>query len=136
MNKSLVPLTQLVLITTALTLTVFAIIEILLPALIRSFLWPPPFEPVPDAWLRYNALTNIGLVAASLYILNRNDWAAARPYLLSTGVLNALDIVYSVLLAVSSPAPAILWLYVLLAVIYVAVILLAWKQQSAASRRE
>ena len=133
MNKSLLPLTKLVLIGTALTLTVFAIIEIFVPSLIRSFLWPLPFEPVPDAWLRYNALTNIGLVAASVYILRQNDWTAARPYLLSTWILNALDIVYSVLFAITSPVPAILWLYVGLAVIYVVMILVAWRQQSATS---
>jgi hypothetical protein len=133
MKTPLLPLTRLVLIGTALTLTVFAIIEILVPALIRSVLWPVPFEPVPDAWLRYNALTNIGLIVASLYILRQNDWAAARPYLISTVVLNGLDILYSVLLAVSTPVPAILWLYVVLAVIYVIAIIVAWRQQSAAS---
>jgi hypothetical protein len=131
-NKSLLPLTKLVLVGTALTLTVFTIIELFVPSLVRNFLWPPPFEPVPDAWLRYNALTNIGLVVAAIYILRQNDWAAARPYLISTWVLNALDIVYSVLLAVTSPVPLILWLYVVLAVIYVAMILIAWRQQSAA----
>jgi len=133
MKKPLLPLTKLVLSATALTLTVFAIIEILVPGLIRSLLWPLPFEPVPDAWLRYNALTNLGLVSAALYILTQNDWAVARPYLLSTWVLNALDLVYSLLLAISSPVPAILWLYVVLAVFYVIAIFLAWRQQSAAS---
>src|SRR5919197_3543813 len=111
MNKSLLPLTKLVLIGTASALTVFAIIEIFVPSLIRSFLWPSPFEPVPDAWLRYNALTNLGLVGASLYILRQNDWVAARPDLLSTWILNALDILYSLLLAITSSVPAILWLY-------------------------
>ena len=131
MNRPLLPLTRLVLIGTALTLTAFTIIEIFVPSLVRSFLWPPPFEPVPDAWLRYNALTNVGLIAASLYILRQNDWGTARPYLISTWVLNALDIVYSLLLAITSAVPAILWLYVVLAVIYVAMILIAWRQQSA-----
>jgi hypothetical protein len=133
MNKPLLPLTKLILIATALTLTAFTIIEIFIPGLVRSFLWPLPFEPVPDAWLRYNAMTNIGLVAASLYILNQNDWTAARPYVLSTLVLNAFDIICSLLLAISGPVPAILWLYVLLALIYVPAIILAWRQQSVAS---
>lgn len=55
MNTSLLPLTRLVLAVTTVVLFVFGLSWLVAPGFVNSVLWPPPFQPIPPLWLRYDA---------------------------------------------------------------------------------
>jgi hypothetical protein len=56
----------------------------------------------------------------------------AQGFLAVTGTYNALSLVVSLFLAVTPPGiPVIVWLYVVLAIIYLVMLYLAWQRQNA-----
>ncbi len=64
-------------------------------------------------------------------VLYQNNWIAAQTYLAISGPFIALNVIFTVLAAVTPPGvPAIVWLYVLLSVIYLPVVAWAWRQES------
>ncbi len=81
MNKSLLPWTRLVLVVSALVQGIFALIGLLTPDVMHRLLWPPPFQPVPVLWIRYDAVLYLAMSLGAAYALLQNSWVAARAYL-------------------------------------------------------
>ena len=129
--KPLLPLTKFGVVVSGVVPFVFAMAMLLSPSLTNSVLWPPPFEPLSVPILRYTAAAYLSFTIGMVYVLAQNDWRIARSYLVVAGSYNALSILISLLTAVTPPGiPPIVWLYILLAFIYLAVLVLAWRQQS------
>lgn len=133
MKTALLPITRLAVIVSGVVPAVFALVMILAPNLLNSLFWPPPFEPLGQAIRLYSAASYLAYTAGMIYTLGRNDWRVAQGFLWVAGVYNALSVVVSLVLAVTAPGiPAIVWLYILLAIIYLVLLALAWRQQQAA----
>ena len=133
MSTSLSSATRLALIVTAASLFVFALVDLFLPSLIHDTLWPAPFERQPDLWLRYDGLFTIAMAVGAVYVLRVNTWPVARLYLLICAVWVALDLVLSlVTVLAASGAPATIWLYIVLAVLYLGLVGYSWRQQETA----
>ena len=132
MNKPLLPLTRLVLTVSAIVLTVFGLELLFAPRSIHNITWPPPFEPVPPVWMHYDGATWIALAVGALYSLRQNNWLTARTYLVIAGLMVALQVIVTVITAITPPGvPAIVWLYFLLAIIYLPIVFVVWRQESA-----
>lgn len=132
MNKSLMPFTKLVLAVSALTQTIFGLEGILTPELVRSLTWPPPFEPIPSLWLRYDGATFIAMALGAAFAFRQNNWLTARTYLVIAGPMVLMQIILTVLASLTPPGvPPIGWLYLLLAIIYVPAVIYVWRKESA-----
>ena len=132
MNKPLLPLTKLVLTVSAIVLTVFGLELLFAPRSIHNITWPPPFEPIPAVWMHYDGVTWIALALGALYSLRQNNWLTARTYLVIAGPMVAMQVIVTVITALIPPGvPAIVWLYFLLAIIYLPIVFVVWRQESA-----
>ncbi len=132
MLKSLMPFTKLVLAVSAIVQIIFGLEGILVPDLVRSLTWPPPFEPIPSLWLRYDGATFIAMAVGAAYAFRQNNWLTARTYLVIAGPMVAIQIILTVLAAITPPGvPPIGWLYLVLAIIYVPAVIYVWKKESA-----
>lgn len=132
MNKSLLPLTKFMIVMSAVVPFIFALAQLFAPGFVNSFLWPPPFEPIPAVSLLYTAAAYLALTLGGAYTLRQNDWSTARGFLAFAGPYVAIAVIVSLVSAATPPGvPPILWLYVFLGVIYVALSLVAWRQESA-----
>jgi hypothetical protein len=131
-NQTLYPLTRLALIISAVVLFAFAALWLAATGFYHQYLWPAPFEPQPDLWLRYDAAVYLALSLGGVYALRQNHWTAARTYLAITETYIVLNLVISLLAVVTPPgAPVVIWLYIVLAVGYVPMVAIAWTRQSS-----
>jgi lysylphosphatidylglycerol synthetase-like protein (DUF2156 family) len=134
MKTPLKPLTRFALIISGVVPAVFALIMIFAPGLLNSLLFPPPFEPLGRAIMLFTAASYLSLTTGMIYSLTQQDWRVARGFLAVTGSYNVLSIIVSLLLAVNPPGvPLIVWLYVVLALIYVTLLVICWRQQDSQS---
>ena len=132
MNKSLLPLTKLVLTVSATVLAIFGLELVFAPLSIHNITWPPPFEPIPAVWRHYDGVTWIALAVGALYSLRQNTWLTARLYLVIAGLMVALQVIVTVITAITPPGvPVIAWLYFVLAIIYLPIVFVVWRQESA-----
>jgi hypothetical protein len=132
MNKPLQPLTKLLVAASAIVPVVFSVFQLFLPDLANGLFWPPPFEPISVVGLRYYAAAYLALGVGGFYALRQNSWDVARGYLAFAGPYVAISLVFSVLTALTPPGvPAIVWLYVFLATLYVALFVVVWRQQGS-----
>jgi hypothetical protein len=134
MKISLLPITKFAVLVSGVVPFVFAMVSILSPALTHRLFWPPPLEPMPLPVLRFTAASYLGFTAGMAYVLVRNDWRVASAYLVTAGTYNALSVVVALWTALTPPGvPLIMWLYVVLALIYLGVLVIAWRQQTASA---
>lgn len=133
MNKSLLPLTRLVLATTAVVLAIFGLSWLVSPAFTNSFLSGAPFEPIPTFWLRYDAALYLALALGAAYAFRQNQWSAARVVLAITGPYIAANVVITLASALTTGVPLIFWAYFVLAIIYLPLVIIIWRQESARS---
>ena len=132
MNKSLLPWTRLVLVVSALVQGIFALIGLLAPDVMHGLLWPPPFQPVPVLWIRYDAVLYLAMSLGATYALFQNSWVAARAYLAIAGLYIAIGLILNILAVVVPPgAPPIVWVYLALSIIYLPLVFFVWRQQAA-----
>ncbi len=136
MNNSLLPWTKVVLAVSAIVQLVVALIALfdafVGPNAIQNFFWPPPFEPWPTPIRFYNAALYLAMSLVAAYALLQNTWSIARTYLAIAGLYVALSVVASIVMALRPPGvPTIVWLYVLLAILYLPQVVWVWRQQSA-----
>jgi hypothetical protein len=132
MNQPLMPFTKLVLAVSAIVQTVFGLEGVFIPSLVSTLTWPPPFDPIPSLWLRYDGVMFLAMALGAAYALRENNWLTARTYLVMAGAMVFMQIILTAVAAFTPPgAPPIAWLYLLLAVIYVPVVLYVWRKESA-----
>jgi len=132
MNKSLLPWTKLVLAVSAVVLCVFGLSWLVAPGFVNTILWPPPFEPIPALWLRYDAALYLAMGFGGLYALLQNDWIGARTYLAITGPYIVMNVLLTLVAAItSSGVPAVMWLYVALALLYLPAVVWTWLRETA-----
>ena len=136
MNKSLLPLTRLVLVVTIVVLFVFGLSWLVAPGFVNTVLWPPPFQPIPPLWLRYDAALYLALSAGGAYTLRQNNWIAARTNLAITGPYVTFNIILTLLAAATSPGvPPVMWAYLALAVVYAPTVVWVWLKETGRVRR-
>lgn len=134
MKTPLKPLTRLALIISGVVPAVFALIMIFAPGLQNSLVFPPPFEPQGRAIMLFTAASYLAFTVGMIYSLTQQDWQVAQGFLAVSGGYNILSIVVTLLLAVTAPGvPLIAWLYFVLALIYVALLVMVWRQQASQS---
>jgi hypothetical protein len=96
--------------------------------------FPPPFEPQGRAIMLFTAASYLAFTVGMIYSLTQQDWQVARGFLAVSGGYNILSMVVTLLLAVTEPGvPPISWLYFVLALIYVALLVVVWRQQNSES---
>jgi hypothetical protein len=128
---SLLPFTRLVLGVSALVQTIFGLADLFAKPVVDALLWPAPLEPWPTLGLQYNGALYLACALGAAYALRQDHWVAARTYFAIAGPYNALSIVLAVLAAASSPGiPPILWVYVVLALIYVPAVAFVWSREA------
>jgi hypothetical protein len=128
-------LTRYVLITGITGHSMTAVVALFLPQLIHQYLWPPPLEQVPDLWLRFDGAVDLALACGGIYALLQNSWTAGRTFLFTSGGYVAFLFVATLIFLLTVPdQPLVLWLYILLAFLYLPLILVAWRQESARTR--
>jgi hypothetical protein len=131
MNRPPLPITRFLVVVSAVVPLVFASVMITSPALANSLIWPAPFEPVPAVAQLYVAMSYLSLTIGGFYALSRNTWEAAKAYLSVAGTYVALSLVLSLVVALTPPGvPLVVWLYVVLAALHSAVLVVAWRQES------
>ena len=131
MDRPLLPLTRLILITSAVVQAVFALADLFAPSLVNTLFWPAPFEPLPSLWLRFEAAVYLAMGLGAIYALYQNSWIAARTFLAIGGSYVAMCVIMSILAIVTPPgAPLIMWVYLALALIYLPLVATAWVRQS------
>jgi hypothetical protein len=132
-QRPLLPQTRFVVAMSALVPAVFSLPMLFAPDFWNDHVLPQPFDPTPRVILGYIAGAYLALTIAGVYVLWRNDWPTARGYLAYSATYNALAIVVSVIAAATGDgAPGRVWLYVALAVAYVALTTALWRRQEAA----
>jgi hypothetical protein len=124
-NNPLLPFTKLVLGVSAAVQVIFAVC-MFFPDLWHSLFWPPPLPQVPDVVREFNAINYLGTAIAAVYALYQGTWAGAQVYVAFSFPYNAMAIIVALIAAITNGIPLIMWLYVLLAVLY----LFVWVQQS------
>ncbi|SRR6266849_2360794 len=132
MNKSLLPWTKLVLAVSAIVQCVFGLIGLLAPQVMHELLWPPPFQPVPVLWIRFDAVLYLAMSLGAVYALRQNNWVAVRAYLVIAGLYIAMGLILNIVAVLVPPgAPPIVWLYLALSVVYLPLVVLVWGQEAA-----
>lgn len=132
MDRPLLPLTRLILAVSAVVQTVFALLNLFAPGLVDALIWPAPFEHIPALWLRFDGVVYIAMGLGALYALTQNSWIAARAFLVIGASYVAMCIVLAVIAIATPPgAPLIMWVYLVLALIYLPLVALTWTRQSA-----
>jgi hypothetical protein len=134
MKTPLKPLTRSALLISGVVPAIFALIMIFAPDLQNSLVFPPPFEPQGRAIMLFTAASYLAFTAGMIYSFTQQDWNVARGFLAVSGSYNILSMVVTLLLAVTPPGvPLIAWLYFVLALIYVALLVIVWRQQGSPS---
>jgi hypothetical protein len=128
-NNPLLPLTKLVLGVSATVQIIFAVC-MFFPDLWHSLLWPPPLPPMPDVARWFQAINYLGTAIAAVYALYQGTWAGAQVYFAFSFTYNAMAIIVSLIAAIANGIPLIMWLYVLLAVLYLSIVAFTWVRQS------
>jgi hypothetical protein len=137
MNSSLLPLTKVVLGVTAVVMFLFGLSWLVAPGFVNSVLWPPPFQPIPPLWLRYDAALYLTMSFGAVYALRQNSWVAARTYLAITGPYIVLNVIITLVAAVTPPGvPLVMWAYLVVAFLYVPAVVWVWRQETARARRD
>jgi hypothetical protein len=133
MKNRLFSLTRWVLVISAVTQLIFGLEGLFAPQLVHTVTWPLPFEPIPDLWLRYDGITFLAMSLGAIFALSQDNWIAARTFLAIAAPMVAAEVIVTVLAALSpAGAPPVVWIYIVLALIYVPLVVMAWAQQSAA----
>jgi len=109
---------------------VFGIAMAFAPGFVNHFLWPPPLDPVPRPTLLFLAASYFALTTGGAWALRRDDWRTASGFLAFAVPYVALSIVAALITAAIRGAPAILWLYVALACVYVPLAAVVWARES------
>jgi hypothetical protein len=130
-GDTLLPVTKLVLIVSAVTQLVFAAIGLLLLNVWNGLIWTAPLPPYPVEIARMDFLTYIATAAAAIFAVYQGKWSGAKVFLVFGFLYNLLCIVIVILNATTTGVPPILWLLVALAVIYLPVVAYVWRQQEA-----
>jgi hypothetical protein len=128
-NNPLLPFTKLVLVVSVTVQFIFAIC-MFFPDLWHSLLWPPPLPQIPDVARWFQAVNYLGTAVAAAYALYRGTWAGAQVYFAFSFPYNAMAIIVSLIAAITNGIPLIMWLYVLLAVLYLPIVSFTWVRQS------
>lgn len=128
-SDSLTPFTRLVLGVSAAVQVIFAIC-MLFPDLWHSLFWPPPLPQVPDVVREFSAINYLATAIAAASALYRGTWTGAQVYFAFSIPYNAMAIIVSLITAAGRGIPVIMWLYVLLAVLYVLIGAFVWMRQS------
>ncbi len=136
MNSSLLPLTRLFLVLTAIAQTSAGTVASFFQPLWNGAFMPPPLEPAaPTLLLKYLGAIVLGSGLGAVYAVVQNNWTAARTYLVIPTITYALAVVYSIPSITTPPGlPATILGYLGSAVVYVLVVVWIWRQESA--RRE
>jgi hypothetical protein len=133
MKSTLLPITRLALYATGIVPAIFALIMIFAPSLHNSLVFPPPFDPMGGAIRLFTAASYLAFTVGMLVALSRNEWRVAYGVLAVSGSYNLFSLVAGLVLAFTQPGiPPIVWLYNLLAVIYIVVVGMAFRQQEGA----
>ncbi len=130
-QESLLPFTKLVLIVSAVVQLLFGIIGEFSINLWNGLLWTAPLPPWPPEVAHFAFLNYLGGAVAAAYALYQNSWPGARVYFAYSLSYIVLSVVVSIITAVTTGAPLIIWLYVLLSVLYIPAVIWAWRQESA-----
>ena len=130
-NDTLLPITRLLLGVSAAVQFLFAAISLLFPPdLWQSILWPPPLPPWPDVVREFSAISYLATAIAAAYALYQGTWGGGRVYFAFSFPYNAMAIIVALITAVRLGVPPIMWLYVLLAVLYLPVVAVVWALQA------
>ena len=133
MKQPLLRWTKVVLATSAVVQFVFGAAALFSQSLWNSLFMPPPLPPSgPPLLLQYFGLLFLTNSLGALYALIQDNWIATRMYLAINGPFVALSILVTVLAALTPPGiPLILYIYILLALLYVPQVVWVWYQESA-----
>jgi len=121
---------MLVLAVSAIVQFIFGAVCLFLPDLWHSLLWPPPLPQIPDVVREFAAINYLGTTIAAAYALYQGTGDGARVYFAFSLAYNAMAIIVALIAASTNGIPLIMWLYVLLAVLYLPAVAFAWVQQS------
>jgi Na+-driven multidrug efflux pump len=130
----LLPFPRLVLVVSAVVQFIFGAVCLFLPGLWHGFFWPPPLHQIPDVAREYAAINYLGTTIAAIYALYQGTGDGAHVYFAFSFPYNAMAIIVALTAAFSTGIPLIMWLYVLLAVLYLPAVALAWVRQSRGRR--
>jgi Na+-driven multidrug efflux pump len=130
----LLPFPRLVLVVSAVVQFIFGAVCLFLPGLWHSFFWPPPLQQIPDVAREYAAINYLGTTIAAVYAPYQGTGDGARVYFAFSFPYNAMAIIVAFTAAFTNGIPLIMWLYVLLAALYLPAVALAWAQQSRGRR--
>jgi hypothetical protein len=131
MNKQLLPLTRLILVVSAAVQLIFAAVDLFLPDLANTLLWSPPLQPWTLLSLRFNGAIYLACALGAILAFSQNTWEGARVYLAIGGSYVALSLIITLMAAFTPPGiPFIVWVYVVLAILYLPLLASAWMQES------
>lgn len=130
MNRdSLLPFTKLVLVVSAVVQLIFGIVGEFFTNLFNSFFWTAPLTPWPLDIAQFAFLNYLATAIAALYALYRGSWSGARVYFAFSLPYNTMALIVSFITAAGPGLPLIHWAYIVLALIYVPVVVYAWRRQ-------
>jgi hypothetical protein len=133
MKQPLMRWTKVVLATSAVVQFIFGAAALFSQSLWNSVFMPSPLPPSePVLLLQFFGLLFLTNSFGAVYALIQDNWIAARMYLAINGPFVALSILITVIAALTPPGiPFILYLYILLAVLYVPQVVWVWRRESA-----
>jgi len=133
MKQPLMRWTKVVLATSAVVQFIFGAAALFSQSLWNSVFMPAPLPPSqPVLLLQFFGLLFLTNSFGAVYALMQDNWIAARMYLVINGPFVALSILVTVIAALTPPGiPFILYLYILLAVLYVPQVVWVWRRESA-----
>ena len=134
-QEALLPFTRLVLIVSAIVQLVFGVIGEFAIDLWNGLLWTAPLAPWPPEVAHFAFLNYLGGAVAAAYALYQNSWPGARVYFAYSFSYIVLSLAVSIITAITTGVPLIIWLYVLLSVLYLPAVAWAWRQESARTRQ-
>ena len=77
-----------------------------------------------------STVARLELDIAAVYALYQGTWTGAQVYFAFSFTYNAMAIIVSLIAAITNGIPLIMWLYVLLAVLYLLIVAFTWMRQS------
>lgn len=140
MDKSLLPLTRLVLAVSAIVQLLVGLLGtvglFIAPWLATSFLIPVTNPGVPILGIQLDGAMFLANGLGAAFALHQNRWAEARTYLVIAGCYVALALLLTSYgqIATRELAP-IVWLYMAAALVYLPLLLFVWRQQSSSVKR-
>ena len=131
MNRTLLPLTKLVLVVSAVVQLAFGVGAFLRPFW-NGFVMPAPLDPAPTLVLQYFGALFLANSLGTFVALREGEWPVARLYLLIAGTFVGMSVILTLLAAITPPGiPPILWGYVVLAALYLPQVVWVMRLQSA-----